>query len=352
MQKRFRTYGFKIGFLPTGTRNSIADVRGVRVGNFTNVQGSSVRTGITLIDPGVKNLFIKKLPAAIAIGNGYGKLAGYTQVEEVGTLETPIALTNTLSVGPVLQGLNDLVIKTTPRIGNRPSINGIVADVNDGFLNNLRKKSLSPDDVATAYKNLSSDFALGNIGGGTGSRAFSWKGGIGTASRRIRIKNKTYLIGALVQTNYGGSLTILGIPIGRLLGITDFDPLLKKSGAGSCITVVATDAPLTSRQLKRIGSRSFIGLARTGSILNTTSGDYAIAFSTDRSGLEGSGSIGRCVAEDDLGLFFLATAEATEEAIYDALFAARTMRGRDGNTLSEIPKKKVISLLTKYVPKI
>lgn len=351
MNKRFRNYNFIPGLLPTGPLNTIADVRGVRVGSFSNVSGSATRTGITLVDPGVQNLFIKKIPAAIAVGNGYGKLAGYTQVEEVGTLETPIALTNTLAVGPVMRGVVDLIIKLTPKIGDRPSINAVVADVNDGYLNDLRKNSIQSRDVFRAHKTLSSIVQSGSVGGGVGSRAFSWKGGIGTSSRIISVARKKYTLGVLVQTNYGGALTMLGVPIGRLLGVTDFDPLLKRTGAGSCITVLATDAPLTARQLKRIASRAFMGLARTGAILNTTSGDYSIMFSTNRTGLEGSGSIGNCLFDNDLSLFFLAAAEATEEAVYDALFAAETMCGRNGNTLEALPKEKVIALLNQYVPK-
>ncbi|MFH0890866.1 MAG: P1 family peptidase [Candidatus Liptonbacteria bacterium] len=342
--KRFFEYGLAPGFLSCGKLNSIADVSGVRVGHFTKIQGRDIRTGITVIDPGVPNLFRDKIPAAIAVGNGYGKLAGYTQVEEFGTLETPIALTNTLAVGPVVRGIINLVLKNN-KVGPGESINAIVGETNDGFLNNLHAASIFPEDVFSAYKNRARNFGVGNIGAGTGTRAFSWKGGIGTSSRVVKINGKKYALGVLMQTNFGGSLVVTGKPIGRLLRKSDFSEFISR-GDGSCMIVIATDAPVSARQLKRIAQRAFLGLARTGSILANGSGDYAVAFSVSRAGLDGRFSA-RTIENSDLNGLFLATVEAAEESVYDALFAAETMTGRGGNTLSALPKEDVINILSK-----
>ena len=352
MKKRFRSYGFVTGILGTGRSNSISDVRGVEVGHFSKIRGKDIRTGVTIIDPGIRNIYKRKLPAAIAVGNGYGKLTGYTQVEELGTIETPIALTGSGSVFSVAQGVFELIAKLSTRMQPFDSINAVVGEINDGRLNAIHKNPITSVEVLRAYKNCRTDFRLGNVGGGVGARAFSWKGGIGTASRTFVVGRKKYTLGALVQTNFGGALTMLGVPIGKLLGKTDFDVLEKsRGGDGSCIIVLATDAPCTARQLKRIARRAFVGLSRTGSVLNTTSGDYAIAFSTSRTGIEGAGEIGRCILDHDLTAFFVAAAETTEEAIYDALFAAETMVGRDGNILHALPKGEVVSLLARPVPR-
>src|SRR3989338_3805202 len=305
MNKRFREYGFNPGLLPTGSRNTIADVKGVRVGHLTRIEGNDVRTGLTLVDPGIQNLYAQKIPSAIAIENGAGKVAGISEVEEFGFLRAPVALTNTHAVGAVMQGVIDLVGRQTalPFYG---SVNTVVGEVNDAILNNIHKRSIEPEDVSLAFENLSEDIALGCVGGGTGTRAFTWKGGIGSASRVVEVSGRTYTVGILVQTNFGGSLTIMGVPIGRLLGVEDSSthPIFKRDG--SCIIVLATDAPLTSRQLKRLAKRSFLGVARTGSIVPTASGDYAIAFSTNRSGLEGTGDIGTCFSDDAPNPLFLA----------------------------------------------
>jgi D-aminopeptidase len=341
-KKRFSDYGFSSSYLPSGKLNSITDVAGVTVGHVTKIEGTDVRTGVTVIDPGIKNLFRNKLPCAIHVGNGYGKMTGTTQVDELGTLETPIALTNTLAVGSVMRGLIDLVINQTPDLRPTESINAIVGEVNDGLLNNIRLNSVSPSDVTVAYETKSKTFALGNVGAGTGTRCFSWKGGIGTASREIIINSKKFTVGVLTQTNFGGSLNILGIPFGKILGKTDFI-IEKELPDGSCINVIATDAPLSARQLKRLAKRSPLGLARTGSIMATGSGDYAIAFSTNQTGSE--------ISDNNLNNFFLAVVEIVEESIYDALFAANKMIGRDGNILEQLPLKQVVETLSKnYAP--
>lgn len=346
--KRFYEYGFPVGVLSPGDKNSIADVEGVYVGHVTKIEEEGIRTGVTIVDPakGNKKLFFEKLPAAIAVGNGFGKLTGITQVAELGTLEAPLALTNTLAVGPVLRGMIDVVLASNPDILPGTTVNVVVGETNDGFLNNIHKDLVTKDDVQSAYNACDQDFPLGNVGGGAGTRAFSWKGGIGTSSRVVRLGGSRYVVGALLQTNFGGSLVILGVPIGQLLGKTDFDEMFR-AGDGSCVIVLATDAPLTARQLQRIARRAFFGLARTGSVMSHGSGDYAIAFSTNRSGIEGSGTIGKCINEDDLTKFFLAAVEAVEEGVYDALFAAETMHGRDGNILEALPKEEVLALLQK-----
>ena len=345
IKKRFFEYGFKVGLLKRGQKNTIADVSGVRVGHFTKIQGEDVRTGITIIDSGVDNIFQNKLPAAIAVGNAFGKLAGYTQVEELGTMEAPIALTNVNEVGPVITGLTELVIRNTSILQPTDSINVVVGETNNWILNDIHKSTILPKDVLKAYKECSADVKVGNVGAGTGTRAFSWKGGIGSASRIARIENGNYVVGILTQTNFGGSLSILGVPIGEKLGESDFKEIMATQDGGSCNVVIATDAPLTSRQLKRLAKRAFLGLARTGSVMANASGDYAIAFTTSRYGLEGGGSIGYCIPEKNLTPFFLAVVEAVEESVYDAIFAAETMSGRNGNVLKMLPIETVMTIL-------
>ena len=345
-KKRFFEYGFRVGFLNAGALRSIADVQGVTVGHVTKVEGSDVRTGITLVDPGVKNLYHDKIPAAFYAGNGTGKVAGISQIEELGTLEAPIALTTTLSAGTVTQGMVALAL-SSEKLESIQTVNVFVGECNDGILNNIHKNSLAESDVKIAYENRKPDFEIGNVGAGTGTRLFSWKGGIGTASRLVTVNGGTYTVGALVQTNYGGALEILGVPVGKLFSKTDYEGIVPDTD-GSCMIVLATDAPLTARQLKRLAKRAFMGLAKTGTIMRTVSGDFALAFTTSRVGLEGSGAIGQCLADADLTGPFLAAAESVEEAVYDALFAAETMRGRSGNVLEAINKEKVIDLLSRY----
>lgn len=347
-KKRFREYGFEPGRLPTGRLNKISDVSNVSVGHLTKVEGDAIRTGVTVIDPGTKNLFHDKLPAAIAVGNGFGKLVGVTQVNELGTLESPIALTNTLAVGPVMHGLVELVLGSTENLDPGATINVVVGETNDGYLNDIHKIVLSTADVAAAYEQRTRDFALGSVGAGTGTRAFSWKGGIGSASRIVSVAGAVYTVGALLQANFGGALTILGVPVGERLGKTDFDEFLPLPGDGSCMIVLATDAPLSSRQLGRIARRAMLGLARTGSILAHGSGDYAIAFSTHCAGVEGSGS-GKRLADGELNPFFLAAVEAVEESVYDALFTSQTVIGRDRHTLEQIPVDDVVKLLREQI---
>jgi D-aminopeptidase len=336
-KRRFRDLTTPFGLLAPGERNSITDVNGITVGHQTIQEGERVRTGVTVIDPGIRQLFTSKLPVAISVGNGFGKLAGYTQVEELGTLETPIALTNTLAVGPVLQGLIELTLGRED-ISLPTTINGVVGETNDGIVNDIHTIRVKPSDVTIAYENCSEVVGEGCVGAGTGTRCYSWKGGIGTSSRVITIEGKQYTVGVLLQTNFGGALTILGQPVHESLQQNDFK--LPPHDDGSCMIIVATDAPLDARQLRRVASRSFLGLARTGSVLAHGSGDYAIAFSTNRTGLVSESGV--CVADDHLNQFFLAATEATEECVYNALCAAETTYGRDGNVLERLPIEELI----------
>lgn len=340
-QKRFRDFGLIPGLLPAGPTNLLSDVEGVKVGHVTIRKEPGIHTGVTVIDPGVANIYRNNLPAAIAVGNGYGKLAGYTQVEELGTLETPIGLTNTLAVGPVMRGVIDLTISNTPDLLPYETINAVVGETNDGLVNNIHELYVTSADVQRAYAARRADFALGAVGAGTGTRAFSWKGGIGSASRVVEYKDKTYTVGALVQTNFGGALTIMGVPVGEKLGETDFNGSMQRllqRPDGSCMIIIATDAPLDSRQLKRLAKRALVGMTRTGSIMANSSGDYAIAFSTNRD------TAAITTDGNDLNQFFLAAAEATEESIYDALFLATTTAG-ERVTLEQLPVEKVVAML-------
>lgn len=340
-QKRIRDFGLIPGLLPAGPKNLLSDVPGVTVGHYTVHKAPKVHTGITVIDPGVDTIYRNRLPAAIAVGNGYGKLAGYTQVEELGTLETPIALTNTLAVGPVMRGVVDVVLANTPDLLPYETINAVVGETNDGLVNDIHELHLSSNDVQAAYEARRTDFELGAVGAGTGTRAFSWKGGIGSSSRVVEYKGESYTVGALVQTNFGGALTVMGVPVGEKLGETDFNGSIQRllrRPDGSCMIVVATDAPLDSRQLKRLAKRALIGMTRTGSIMANSSGDYAIAFSTNRSPSAAPED------DNDLNQLFLAAAEATEESIYDALFLAEETVG-DRVTLPKLPVNQVVQLV-------
>lgn len=348
--KRFRDYGFNPGLLSPGKLNKISDVAKVQVGHCTRIEGNTIRTGVTIIDPGIPDLFHHKLPAAIAVGNGFGKLVGITQINELGVLETPIALTNTLAVGAVMHGMVELVLKITKNIGDSTTVNVVVGETSDAIINDIHRIVLGKAEVAAAYKARTRDFELGSVGAGTGTSVFSWKGGIGSASRIITIGKRKYILGALLQTNFGGALTIMGIPVGRMLGKTSFDKFISTQNGGSCMMILATDAPLSARQLGRIARRAMLGLGRTGSIMGHGSGDYAIAFSTNRAGVEGASPL-KCLPDTDLDPFFLAAIETVEESVYDSLFASKTMTGKNNKTLQQIPVDKVVKILQRYLPK-
>jgi D-aminopeptidase len=350
-QNRPRALGIKIGVLPTGTHNAITDVAGVKVGQVTLSQGKEVRTGVTAILPHGGNVFQQKVPAAVYVGNGFGKLAGSTQVEELGTLETPIVLTNTLSVPTAADALIDWILQ---QVGNENvrSVNPLVGETNDGGLNDIRGRHVKKEHVLEAIKKAQSGpVAEGNVGAGTGTVAFGWKGGIGTSSRQLPEKLGGYTVGVLVQTNFGGVLQINGVPVGEELGQYSFKETLDKSSDGSCMMIVATDAPLDARNLKRLAKRAIMGLARTGGIASNGSGDYVVAFSTAyRIPYETTQPTMAVTLlhNDYMSPLFLATIEATEEAIVNSLFMAETTTGTQGHTIQALPREKVMELMKKY----
>jgi D-aminopeptidase len=349
---RIREAGIQIGILPTGKWNAITDVAGVKVGHQTLWKGDHIRTGATVIVPHDGNLYQEKVPAAVFVGNGYGKLAGSTQVQELGNIESPIALTNTLSVAA---GMEALIKHTLAQPGNESvrSVNTVVGETNDSYLNDIRGMHVTPEDFLAALKSAASGpVEEGAVGAGTGTTCFGYKGGIGTASRVLPKDRGGYTVGVLVQSNYGGVLTINGAPVGRELGNFPMSEYTRgKKDDGSCMIVVATDAPLSERNLRRLAARAIIGLGNTGSYMSNGSGDYVIAFSTayrlpnDGNLLEPPVAL---VANDAMSPLFLATVEATEEALYNSLFRAKTVTGRDGNTREAIPVEKVVEICRKY----
>ena len=348
-----RELGIVPGILETGPCNAITDIQGVRVGQVTWVKGEDVRTGATAILPHRANLYQEKVPAGLSVGNGYGKLMGATQLVELGEIETPILLTNTLSVPNAASAILEWTLSQPDNVGVR-SINPIVGETNDGTLNAIERRVLTVDAMLAAMRLASSDRPEeGNVGAGTGTTAFGWKGGIGTSSRTLPEQLGGYSLGALVQSNYGGVLQILGVPIGELLGQHYLkDQLGDASADGSIMIVLATDAPLSDRNLSRLAWRSFAGLARTGSSYVNGSGDYAIAFSTSEAVRRTPVRREACASIQELpnelmSPLFQAVIEATEEAIYNSLFAAETMSGRDGVTIKALPRKRVLDLLRK-----
>jgi D-aminopeptidase len=358
---RARELGVSVGVIPTGTLNAITDIEGVLVGHTTIIRGDNVRTGVTAILPHGGNLFREKVPGAVFVGNGFGKLAGSTQVNELGEIETPILLTSTLSVPRVADFVIDYML-ALPGNEDVLSINPLVAETNDGYLNDIRGRHISRDDVFAAIKGAKSGaVAEGSVGAGTGTIAFGFKGGIGTSSRKLPQRLGGYTIGVLVQTNFGGVLTINGAPVGRELGryylkdeLTDKDRQ-QNNPDGSVIIVIATDAPLDARNLNRMAARAMMGLARTGAAASNGSGDYAIAFSTapdvriktlsqnERNTPRNLKSL----ANDATSPLFLAVIEATEEAIYNSLFKATTTSGR-GRTVEALPLDRTVEILRKH----
>lgn len=362
---RARELGITVGVLPTGTNNAITDVEGVLVGHTTLVRGENVRTGVTAILPHGGNLFREKVPGAVFVGNGFGKLAGSTQVNELGEIETPILLTSTLSVPRVADFVIDYML-ALPGNEDVQSINPLVAETNDGYLNDIRGRHISRDDLFSAIKAAKNGVVSeGSVGAGTGTVAFGFKGGIGTASRKLPQQLGGYTVGVLVQTNFGGVLTINGAPVGQALGkyyLKDelTPPAERRNPAdgvadGSIIIVIATDAPLDARNLGRMAARAMLGLARTGAAATNGSGDYAIAFSTAGDvRLQTLGQSDRNVprplrslANDATSPLFLAVIEATEEAIYNSLFKATTTTGR-GRTVEALPLDRTLEILRKH----
>lgn len=344
---RFRDAGFAVGSLPTGPQNAITDVPGVRVGHVTRSEGERVRTGVTAIIGHAGNLFQDKLPAAYYRANGFGKFAGSPQIEELGELESPIILTNTLNVA---EGIAAAVEWTLSQPGNEDvrSVNAVVGETNDGFLNDIPGRHVTKADVVAGINAASpGPVAEGSVGAGTGTQAFHYKGGIGTSSRRLKIGSGSYNLGVLVQTNYGGNPLILGVPMPSAAARTA--SIVESVGGGSIIMVLATDAPLSDRNLCRLARRAIVGLARTGSIMENGSGDFVIAFSTntDVRRTQARRSTETKVSDlpnDLMSLLFAAAADATEEAIYNAMFKATSVSG-NGHRLDPVPLDKVIPLL-------
>ena len=351
--KRARELGLHIGILPTGQWNAITDVPGVKVGHTTINQGDSVHTGVTAILPHDGNIFQQKVPAAIFVGNGFGKLAGATQVQELGNIETPIVLTNTLSVGLAIQAV---VEYTLHQKGNEEvySVNAVVGETNDVELNDIRGFHVKKEDVWHAIGAAQTGkVEEGCVGAGTGTTCFGFKGGIGTSSRKLPASLGGYTVGVIVQTNFGGVLQIDGVPVGKELGKYYLADKLNNPVDGSCMMVVATNAPLDSRNLGRLAKRAFMGLAKTGGIASNGSGDYVIAFSTNdslRIPYDSPNPLvgGRVLDNEAVTPLFLAAIEATEEAIINSLLAAKTTRGAKYGTVEALPIDKLIPILKKY----
>jgi D-aminopeptidase len=362
---RARDLGLAPGVFPTGPLNAITDVSGVLVGQVTLIQGDGVRTGVTAVLPHGGNIFQDKVAGAVFVGNAFGKLAGSTQVAELGTIETPIVLTNTLSVGTAVEAV---VRYTLAEAGNEDvrSVNALVGETNDGGLSDIRGLHVTADDVIAAIKKASAGpVKEGTVGAGTGTICFGWKGGIGTSSRKLPAAYGGYTVGILVQTNFGGVLTMGGAPVGRLLGHVPFasnavangphSGPAQRSGAsdvdGSCMIIVATDAPIDARDLRRLAARAIFGLARTGSSYSNGSGDFAIAFSTSpemRSRYEDLKPRARTVLPPDaMSPLFEAALEATEEAVDNSLLQATTVSSRFGKA-EAIPVDRVREILEKY----
>jgi len=340
------------GTLPPGPLDAITDVAGVRVGQTTVRVGDSVRTGVTAILPHGGNLFLDRVPAAIHVGNGFGKLLGVTQVAELGELETPILLTCTLCVWKAADALVAWML-AQPGMADIRSINPVVGETNDGYvLNAIRSRPITERDVRTALEGAREGaVAEGSVGAGAGTVAFGWKGGIGTASRRVEAGDSTWRVGVLVQTNFGGDLLILGVPVGRALGRQGVRRAGESQGAkGSIMMVVATDAPLSDRNLGRLAARAIVGLARTGSAMGNGSGDYVIAFSTNPAVRRKPDAARLATAEvgnDAMTGLFQGAAEATEEAIYNSLLAATTVTAK-GGTVEALPVAEVVRILDEH----
>jgi D-aminopeptidase len=349
---RARDVGIVPGILPPGEHNAITDVPGVRVGQVTVWEGASIRTGVTAVLPHGGDLFRDRVPAAIVVGNGFGKLMGITQVRELGEIETPILLTCTLCVPRVADAVLDHVLEANPGVR---SVNALVGETNDGALNDIRARAVRAEQVREAIRDArGGPVQEGVVGAGTGTVSFGWKGGIGTSSRRLPASLGGYTVGVLVQSNYGGVLQILGAPVGRELGQFFLREALDRGDAdGSIMIVVATDAPLDPRNLERLGTRALLGLGRTGSPMTNGSGDYVIAFTTAegvRRTPERRAQVHTVEAlpSDLMSPLFQAAVEATEEAIYNSLLRAITVQGHEGRTVQALPVDRVLDILRRH----
>jgi len=350
---RARDFGMEPGILEPGPWNAITDVEGVLVGQQTLIRGDSVRTGVTVILPHPGNLFQEKVPAAAVVGNGFGKALGFTQVRELGNLETPVGLTNTLSVFDVAGAL---LTYTLDQPGNETvrSVNPVAGETNDGWLNDIRGRHLCEADVLDALASAASGpVNEGSVGAGTGTICMGFKGGIGTSSRLLPLSSGGYTVGVLVQTNFGGILTINGAPVGEELGRHYMARGTSQQVDGSCMIVIATDAPLSDRNLERLCKRSFLALGRVGSFMSNGSGDYAIAFSTHpgcRIPYQGGPAVRQPADLDNEALspLFLAVVEACEEAIYNSLFMAEDMSGWQEHFVPALPIESTLEILDRH----
>lgn len=347
---RMREFGITTGILNTGKWNAITDVPGVRVGHVTLIRGDSIRTGVTAILPHGGNIYQEKVPAAVYVGNGYGKLAGSTQVEELGNLETPIILTNTLSVPAAADAVIDYTL-SLPGNERVSSVNALVGETNDGWLNDIRGRHVRKEHVLEALKKArSGPVDEGSVGAGTGTICFRFKGGIGTSSRVLPDERGGYTVGVLVQTNHGGVLQIGGLPLGGSLKEDSGQFGAEEMPGGSCMVVVATDAPLDSRNLKRLAKRALLGIVRTGGYFSNGSGDYAIAFSTAEELRVPPRSLSatrkmEVLRNDRMSPLFLAAVEACEEAILNSMFKAEAMEGRDGHRVEALPLDRLRKIM-------
>lgn len=349
--RRIRDLGLKPGLFAPGPLNAITDVGSVAVGHRTLMEGDSIRTGVTAVRPHGGDLFEEKVPAAVHVGNGFGKAAGFLQVQELGTLETPIVLTNTLDVGTAVEAVVRWTLEQ-PDHSSISSVNAVVGETNDGYLNDIRGQHVTEEDVIGAIEATEGGpVPEGSVGAGTGTTSLGWKGGIGTSSRTVPKQYGGYTVGALVQANYGGILRIDGIPIGRQLGRYDFQsaPEAVNSSSeegGSCMIIIATDAPLSPRNLERMARRAMLGLARTGSYSANGSGDFVIAFSTkNRRSRSAAVRTDTLLQNARMSPLFLATVESVEEAVYNALTTATTVRGHRGHEMKSLPLSRLQTLL-------
>ena len=352
-QNRIRYYGIEPGILTPGKWNAITDVEGVSVGQKTLIIGDSIRTGVTVIKPHPGNIFLEKVPAAVFVGNGFGKAVGFTQINELGNIETPVALTGTLNTFLVANALIDYTLSIPENSGVR-SVNPVVGETNDGWLNDVRGRHVHTSDVLDAIKAAKTGpVQEGNVGAGTGTRCLGFKGGIGTSSRVLPKAKGGYTVGVLVQTNFGGILTINGAPVGREMNNFYMANDVPYVVDGSCMIIIATDAPLSARNLKRLAKRSFLAFGKVGSFSSNGSGDYSIAFSTApacriRYGAKEIEQTIPQVSNNFMSPLFLAVVEATEEAIYNSLFMATDMTGQKGRFMKALPIDETLKILDKY----
>jgi D-aminopeptidase len=353
IKKTAREQGITIGVMKPGKWNAITDVPGVLVGHTTIIKGDSVRTGATAIVPFNGNIFQQKVPAAIFVGNGFGKLTGITQVSELGTLEVPVILTNTMSVAAGIEAVLDYTIRQTGN-NNVQSVNAVVGETNDSWLNDIRGRHVTREHVLEAISGArSGPVDQGNVGAGTGTVCFGFKGGIGTSSRKLPANLGGYTVGVIVQTNFGGVLEISGVPVGKELGKFSFSDQLMNNVDGSCMIVVATDAPISARNLQRLAKRAFMGLAKTGGIASNGSGDYVIAFSTHDSLRIPHNPNQPLLIQPELHNefvtpLFMAAIEATEEAIINSLFTAERLKGFKGHEVEPLPLDLVLPIMKKH----